>query len=171
MRKITLAAAAAFAVASTAAFATVTFDPATGTGFVGKGDVQLAFGGKNDAWLQNNAGSLGFTYHVEETYRFDCTFTMVIGRDKVPTPQTETRGRDFAVSDTVAYDSRKNSNNKVTGFNLTGATPTGSTGDAPQEGGSCPGGPLNDGTISNVQLVSSTGGLFVNLGAESHQIL
>src|SRR5918996_4693526 len=45
---------AAFAIGMTAAFALVTFDPSTGTGFVGKGDVQTAFGWNNKQ-LQNNA--------------------------------------------------------------------------------------------------------------------
>ena len=47
--------------------ASVTFDPATGTGFVGKGDVQLAYGW-NNAQLQANATSVTFTYVTTDTY-------------------------------------------------------------------------------------------------------
>ena len=47
MNKIRVLAAIAALAVSTAALATVTFDPATGIGFVGKGDVQLAFGWNN----------------------------------------------------------------------------------------------------------------------------
>jgi hypothetical protein len=42
-----------------AVFAAVTFDPETGTGFVGKGDVQTAFGWNNKQ-LQDNAGLVQF---------------------------------------------------------------------------------------------------------------
>ena len=38
-----MVALAALALSATAAFAAVTFDPATGKGFVGKGDVQIAY--------------------------------------------------------------------------------------------------------------------------------
>jgi opacity protein-like surface antigen len=57
MKKMLLAAGIALATISTAAVAAVTFDPATGTGFVGKGDIQLAFGWNNKA-AQDNATAL-----------------------------------------------------------------------------------------------------------------
>jgi hypothetical protein len=50
-----------------AVFAIVTFDPASGKGFVGKGDVQLAMGW-NNAQLQANAHSVAFNYVVREVY-------------------------------------------------------------------------------------------------------
>lgn len=49
------------------AFAAVTFDPTTGTGFVGKGDVQLAFGWNNQK-LQENATGVTFTYAATNEY-------------------------------------------------------------------------------------------------------
>ena len=56
MRKVfSIGAALLFAVAI--ASASVTFNPATGTGFVGKGDVQLAYGWNNKQ-LQDNAVAL-----------------------------------------------------------------------------------------------------------------
>ncbi len=167
IRKSVLASAIALAAVSTAAYATVTFDPATGTGFVGKGDVQLQFGW-NDAALQRNASGVTFTYEVDEEYSYDCTFTIVIGRDRVPTPQTVTRGAGYVVNAAIAYDSRKNAQGKITGFNLTGlGSATGGSDPVPVEGGHCPGGPLSDGTISNVQLLSATGGLVVHHGGSS----
>lgn len=63
LRKIavsTATAAVAVSLAAAPAMAAVTFDPATGKGFVGKGDVQLALGW-NNSQLQQNAGSLLFT--------------------------------------------------------------------------------------------------------------
>jgi hypothetical protein len=53
-------AAAALAVTASPALAVVSFDPVTGTGFVGKGDVQLALGWNNKQ-LQEGATSLTFT--------------------------------------------------------------------------------------------------------------
>jgi hypothetical protein len=58
--KVTGAALATLALTIPAANAAVTFDPATGTGFVGKGDVQSALG-YNNTQLQKNANSLVFT--------------------------------------------------------------------------------------------------------------
>lgn len=164
MKKIFLAAAAATAFVSTTAIAAVTFDPVTGTGFVGKGDVQLAFGWNNAA-LQRNASGVTFTYSAEEEYKYDCTFTVIVGRDRTAEPRTQNRGKETSVNASVAYDARIR--NQITGFNLNGMGSSTSDGEAPVEGGHCPGGVLNDGVISNVQLISSTGGLYVNHGANS----
>ena len=163
MRK-TFLVGAALMFASALAFASVTFDPATGTGFVGKGDVQLAFGWNNQA-LQQNAQNLTFSYAAEEQYKYDCTFTVEVGRDKVREPRTQNRGKESSVSASVAYDARRS--NQITGFNLTGFGPITTTGEVPVDGGSCPGGPFNDGVISNIELVSSTGGLHVKSGSTS----
>ena len=57
MKKMLLAAAAATVFISAAALASVTFDPNTGTGFVGKGDIQVPMGWNNKQ-LQNNAGGV-----------------------------------------------------------------------------------------------------------------
>jgi hypothetical protein len=165
MKKMFLAAAAATAFISTAAFAAVSFDSSTGTGFVGKGDIQVPMGW-NDSALQRNAAGVTFVYSSDETYAFDCTFTVIIGRERTPTPQQVTRHTDVSVNAAVAYDTRKNNQNKITGFNLTGfGTPITSGDPVPVDGGYCPGGVLNDGTVSNVSLVSSSGGLsFVYAG-------
>jgi hypothetical protein len=56
-------------------------------------------------------------------------------------------------------DSRRTG--QYTGWNLNGFGATTTIGgDLPVDGGYCPGGVLNDGTISNVQEGSSTGGLY-----------
>jgi hypothetical protein len=67
---IALAFVAALLVVLPAA-ASVTFDPLTGTGFVGKGDVQSAFGWNNQQ-LQANAAGVSFTYIVEGTLSQTC---------------------------------------------------------------------------------------------------
>lgn len=166
-RKSTFAAIAALSVMSTAALASVTVD-STGHGFVGKGDVQLALGGWNDAALQRNASGVTFTYNVDEQYKYDCTFTVEVGRDKHQESRTQNRGKNYAVNATVVYDSRKNNQGKITGFNLNGFGAVTTTGEAPVDGGSCVGGPLGDGVISNVELIgTSGGGLNVNYGGLS----
>ncbi len=163
IRKSLILAGAAIATLSTAAFAAVTFDAATGTGFVGKGDIQLGFGW-NDAALQRNASGVTFSYDADEEYKYDCTFTVEVGKDKVREPRTQNRGKSTSVFGTVTYEARKNGQGKVTGFNLNGFGATTVDGEAPVDGGSCPGGPFSDGVISNVELLSSTGGLTAAFG-------
>jgi hypothetical protein len=158
MRKL-FSIGAALVFATAIASASVTFDPATGTGFVGKGDVQLAYGWNNKQ-LQDNAGGVTFTYQAQEQYKYDCTFTVEVGRDKVREPRTQNRGKDTSVNASVAFDARKMQ--QITGFILSPGTTTTTSGEVPVDGGSCPGGQFNDGAISNVELVSSTGGLYVN---------
>lgn len=164
MRKVfSIGAAVIFATAI--ASASVTFDPATGNGFVGKGDVQLVYGWNNKQ-LQDNASGVTFTYQAQEQYKYDCTFTVEVGRDKVREPRTQNRGKDTSLNASVQYDAR--TQRQITGFILTGLGATTTTGgDVPVDGGSCPGGPFNDGVISNIELVSSTGGLYVNFGGNS----
>jgi hypothetical protein len=155
----------ALLVAAGAVFAAVTFDPATGTGFSGKGDVQLAFGWNNKQ-LQSNASGVSFTYNSTDTYEAVCTFITGEGTKGEQTHNVS-RTSSTAVNSTIAYDPRVK--NQITGFNLTGLGETTTSGDVPVVGGSCPGGP-DGGTYTSVTLVSSTGGLFVNYGGTSVQI-
>ena len=163
---ITAAIIATFAISSPAN-AAVTFDAAVGTGFVGKGDVQLAFAW-NNAQTTANAAGVSFTYNVQEAYKFDCTFTVEVGRDKVREPRTQNRGTSSAVNATLTREVRKNTQGNITGYILNGFGTTAVTsGSAPVDGGHCVGGQFNDGEISNVELVSSEGGLYVNYGSSS----
>jgi hypothetical protein len=101
---------------ATVAHAAVNFDSTTGTGFVGKGDVQEALG-FNNAQLQAQAGSLSFTYQDQAEYELTCS--------KETRKQTvrNTFQRKQTISSTVAYDPRVR--NQITGFKLTGfGTPT-----------------------------------------------
>ena len=164
MRKV-FSIGAALVFATAIASASVLFEPVTGTGFVGKGDVQLLFGWNNKQ-LQDNASGLTFTYKADEQYKYDCTFSVEVGKDKVIEPRTQNRGKDTSVNGSVQYDAR--TQKQITGFILTGLGNTTTTGgEVPVDGGSCPGGPFNDGAISNVELVSSTGGLYVDFGGNA----
>jgi len=154
----------AMLVASTAAIAAVQFDPTTGTGFVGKGDVQLAFGWNNKQ-LQTNAKDVTFSYNATDTY--DVTIEFDSGNPDKPktiTHHTVTQDKATNVSSSVAFDPRVK--NQITGFNLTGLGSTTTTGDQiPAVGDSCPNG-FNC-VVTDVQLVSSTGALYANYGGTS----
>ena len=136
MRKLLLAIVAVAAVMlfsiGTAA-ALVTFDSSTGTGFVGKGDVQLVYGWNNQA-LQANAGSVQFrasSTTVTEV-SWECTNSNNDHvQERARTTTTETQG----VVSSIARE-----RNQITGFNLTGysSTPTTSTATDGPALNSCP---------------------------------
>jgi len=169
MRKITMllmVALAALALSATAAFAAVTFDPATGKGFVGKGDVQIAYN-LNNKQIQTAliANPQAFTFSVESTDTYSATCTWVTGEG--------TRGerthnvdipRHTALNAAIQGDPRQTSGQKqFTGFNLKGFGATTTTGTVPVVGEPCiaedSGGIAQNGTWSAVTLVSSTAGV------------
>jgi hypothetical protein len=120
-------------VMATVAIAAVSFDPATGTGFVGKGDVQLVFGWNNKA-LQDNAGSVQFRASTEQV----STSTWTCDRDAGP--QTQERANTTTTTTQGIVDSIARERNQITGFNLTGYFGAPET-DTEHEGpavGSCP---------------------------------
>ena len=167
MRKLYLAmgvALVAVLVAAGAVYAAVTFDTSTGKGFAGKGDVQLAFGW-NNAQLQKNASGVTFSYNSTDTY--DVTIEFDSGNPDNPRSiqhHTVTQNKSTTVNSSVAYDPRVK--NQITGFNLKGFGATTVTGDQiPQVGDSCSNG-FNC-VVTDVQLASSSGGLYANYGGSS----
>jgi hypothetical protein len=171
-RKVKFAGLALFA-ASGMAVAAVSFDSSTGTGFVGKGDIQSAFTLNNNqiqailtscSTLANANCNLDFNYASVDTYSATCTFTTGDG-----TPGEKVQNVDIprhtGVNGAVGYDSRQRS--QVTGFNLTGFGETTSSGTPPVVGALCVGGggAGQDGVWTAVTLVSSTGGLEACLSA------
>ena len=135
MFKKSIFAATAFAVFSTAALASVTFDPDTGTGFVGKGDVQLALG-YNNKQLQDNAAGLVFAFSSSTSNSWTCSRTNAAGNEVV-TP----RNNETTSSGVFSSIARSNSNGKdgsITGFNLTGFNGSTSTTTDGQPTASCP---------------------------------
>lgn len=132
-RLLILAGAAALATAG-AAFAAVTFDPATGTGFVGKGDVQLALG-LNNAQLQNQAGSLQFS--VASTVVTEASWLCTNTRNE----NTQERSRTTTETVQGVLSAVARERNQITGFNLNGYAGGGSTSSSVTEGpqlNSCP---------------------------------
>jgi hypothetical protein len=126
----------AMLVASTAAIAAVQFDPTTGTGFVGKGDVQLAFGWNNKQ-LQTNASGVSFSYNTTDTYDAVCQWVTGEGTRGEKT-HTVTQEKSTAVNSAIAYDPRVK--NQITGFTLKEFGATTTTGEVPEVGGACQGG-------------------------------
>jgi len=104
----------ALAAIASAAIAAVTFDPATGTGFVGKGDVQLVYGWNNKA-LNDNAANVRFqatTTKVTEV-TWTCTKDGVNEQERSRTTNTTTQG-------VVSSIARDNKTGQITGFMLNG---------------------------------------------------
>ena len=164
---IALAFVGMLAFTSVSAQTNNTFCPTSGIGFIGKGDVQTAFGWNNQK-LQANASGVTFTYSTTDTYSATCTFTTGDG-----TPGEQTHNVDIprhtSVNSAIDYDARVHQ--QIDGFNLTGLGSTTYDGTVPVVGGTCVAGPTGagqDGTWSAVTLVSSTGGgLTVNYGGTS----
>lgn len=167
------------ALVSTAAWASVTFDPDTDTGFVGKGDVQMAFGW-NNSQAQKNATSVLFTYESDQSYDVTCEWTTVTGGKNSKTIyHAVTNHKSTSVTDTVAYDARLK--NQYTGYNLTGAGSTVTTGTpVPNIGDACPQGgglsdsdpPANDAVVTDVEIdpASVISGLFVTFNGIKVQL-
>ena len=172
MRKNIMTAVAATAFAGSLALAApataaVTFDPGTGTGFVGKGDVQLAFGWNNPQ-LQLNASGITFTYESEENYSAVCSW--VTGENtRGEKTHNVAHKKSTTVNSAVAFDARVR--NQITGFNLTGFGVTTSTGSTPVVGEACPGNQGHDGTWSSIEQTGYSGGLYVNHGEVSALLL
>lgn len=139
----------------------VAFDPGTGTGFVGKGDVQTALG-FNNKQLNDSASSLIFTYSAtteQETSWICLNERNQQEQERERTTTTETTG----VVSIVQRDNKR----QITGFNLTGfregSTTSTSTTDGPKLY-SCPNANSSyvlDSTVVGDPVVTS-GGLFVN---------
>lgn len=133
---LVLAGVAALATAG-AALAAVTFNPATGTGFVGKGDVQTALS-LNNAAMQSAANSLLFTYSETTAYDVDCYWeTETGGPNSKIIPHAVTNVKESSINGTTTYDARQR--NQITGFTLTGYSSVVVSGGAvPNVGDACP---------------------------------
>jgi hypothetical protein len=142
-----------------AAFAAATFDPVTGTGFVGKGDVQLAFGWNNKQ-LQDNAA--GVTFESESVTVSEQSWTCTkLDRDDNPTDQTSERERTTTTTTTGVVSKDLRERNQITGFTLTGysGSPTITTSTEGPKLGTCPTGWVA-GPVSEPVIVEETTTLY-----------
>lgn len=148
----------AFGLVASPAMAAVTFDAATGAGFVGKGDVQLALGWNNKQ-LQDRAESLEFTY--ESTVVTEVIWICTNSNNQ----HTQERERTTTTMISGVVEDVAHERNQITGFNLNGFESS-NPGTPTTEGNplnSCPNGPWTLTTQAGApEVVSSTGGLYVN---------
>jgi hypothetical protein len=138
------------------AFALVSFNPADGTGFVGKGDVQTAFGW-NDKLLTQNVGSVDFFYAATQTHQWDC-----VTRDKSVFTKVSTETTIHNVADEVAYQARKSGAKDITGFNLLGYTGEGESSFSHGQPNQC-----GEGTPFNHSVTQGAANLYVSNGTNS----
>jgi hypothetical protein len=165
MRKSLLAAAAASVLVSSAALAIVTFDPATGTGFVGKGDVQVAFGW-NNATMQSRHTSVTFAVDNSVSYDVTCEWdTVTEGKNAKTIHHDVTNHHD--ISSSAALDATSRKTGQYTGWFLNGYTDGGlSDATVPEVGDACPQGggnstqdpAENDAVVTAVENVTVGGG-------------
>jgi opacity protein-like surface antigen len=165
MKKMLLAAGVALATISSAAYAAVTFDPETGAGWVGKGDVQTAFGW-NNATMQSR--HLGVTFGVDSTVSYDVTCeweTVTGGKNSKTITHNVTNHKN--ISSSAAVDSASRKTGQYTGWFLNGYEDGGLDDvDLPEVGDSCPQGgsasdndpPENDAVVTAVSNVLGGGG-------------
>jgi hypothetical protein len=149
---------AAFAIGTTVALAAVTFDPATGTGFVGKGDVQLIYGWNNKQ-LQDNANLVQF--QAESTTVSEVSWICTNDNNE----NTQERARTTTTSTQGVVSKVDRVRNQITGFNLTGysGTPTQSSTTEGPPVNSCPSGPWTLTTpAGDPEVISSTSTLQVS---------
>ncbi|MDZ4275871.1 MAG: hypothetical protein U0995_07525 [Erythrobacter sp.] len=156
MNKFSIMAATAAAMIATAAHAEVIFDAETGTGFVGKGDVQLALG-LNNKGLQD--GTFAFAAVTETVTEVSWTCTNSNNENTQERARATTSSIQGVVSATARF------RNQITGFTLNGydgsETSTTSTEGNPLN--SCPSGPWSLTTAAGEpEVVSRDSTLTVN---------
>jgi uncharacterized protein YfaS (alpha-2-macroglobulin family) len=156
--------AAVVVLAASAVSAAVTFDAETGTGFVGKGDVQLVFGWNNKQ-LQDNAELLQFRANSEVVTEVSWVCTNSNNQN------TQERERTTTISIQGVVSAVARERNQVTGFILEGydGDPTTSSTTEGNPLNSCPSGPWSLTTPAGDPVVVSTseGGLQVSIDGEA----
>jgi hypothetical protein len=154
---------------ATPSLAMIEFDPETGTGFIGKGDVQSAFDWNNAA-LQRNVSEITFTYNAVNVYNVIVKWETTTG-GKDPKTITHSNVHEINVTVNGGIQHEERVHKQVDGFVLKGFTgETESIGSIPAVGDVFN---PNNGTagakkyITAVELVSSTGGMYVNFDGSS----
>jgi hypothetical protein len=107
----------ALAAVSAVALASVTFNSATGVGFVGKGDVQIIYGWNNQQ-LQSGAGNVQFRFQDFEVATWNCEKIFFTGPDQIEHDIIQVRTNITNTEGIVASVGRLKT--QVTGFNLNG---------------------------------------------------
>jgi hypothetical protein len=156
----TFAAVAVLTLGAVAVYAGWTFDASLGTGFVGKGDVQLALG-LNNAQVQNTI--VNFTYSSSSSTTWTCTKTWVTGSESHETEHVVVQNRHNTTSVSGVVSSVARVRNQITGYNLMGFSGSPSVTESGQAVGTCPADP--SGFVfdeDSVETQTTGGGLSVN---------
>jgi hypothetical protein len=163
MRKLIIAVVLALTCVGSA-LAVVTFDSASGKGFVGKGDVQLLFGMNNKA-LQDVAGKVDFRVNSVSATSWTCTKVVELGNGGENTIVQErlTTVSTQGVVTTVARDNSKGKDGPVTGFNLLGYEGVPTVVSLGPAVGTCPANPSGFVYDENASTQISGGGLEVTI--------
>lgn len=165
MKISTFAAGLVLAAAATSAMASVTVN-SDGSGFVGKGDVQLVFGW-NNAMAQANANNVAFSYNQSNTYVGVCEWITGTGtRGQKLHTIAKTKTTDIVSG--IAADARK-STTQYTGWNLLGFGGSTVTGDTPVVGGACAG-EGTDGAWTSVELQATSTKLMATVNGVSKEV-
>jgi opacity protein-like surface antigen len=149
---LAIAATAVLAISTATAAGAYTLDEAASTGWVGKGEVQTAFGW-NNAQLQQRGKDVTFSYGSEDSYQITCQWEA----GKSGNIQTRVRERAVTVALDVTGVDRKNPQGSINGYFLTLGEEVATGGDVPAIGGTCQA-EGNDGQITEVTPLGSTGG-------------
>jgi hypothetical protein len=156
--RLAVGAAAALLIGGVGPAWAATFDPSTGTGFVGKGEVQSAFNW-NDKDLQTNANGVTFEFVATTTYTALCTWET--GKKTHIKEVTDTIGID----EVVDMAKRTNKKEHVNGFTLDGFDlETVTVGEMPKDGDSCDAEGRNDKGTLTIESETSSTGLYVLWG-------
>jgi hypothetical protein len=142
--------------------AVVNLDPSSGAGWVGKGDVQLAYG-FNDKTMQSNFDKITFLVEQQSTVTAVCVFQKTTGQGTSTETKSMTNARNLS-SNPDGDPRLKNNSSRFTGYYLQGYTGgwTASNGDVmPVVGGACTG-EGNPGTYSTVTSVVTQTKLFAS---------
>lgn len=150
------AGALAMGIFASSSLAAVTYDSTTGTGFVGKGDVQQVLGW-NNAQLQKEANNLVFTYETVKSYEVTVQWTTAQGKNGQKTHIVEHKRTSEVTS---SLDSSARKANQFTGFFLNGVRESIVKEAIPAVGDEFPG--ESGHFVTEVNEVSSTSTLYVN---------
>lgn len=166
MKRTKLVVGLLFAALSAAAMATVTIN-ADGSGFIGKGDVQVPFGW-NNATAQQKASGVTFAYVQSNTYAAVCEWITGENSPRGVKVHTVNKSKSTEVVSTLSADPRKTG--QYTGWILSGFGAYATTGETPEVGGACLGEGA-EGTFTSVELQSTSTQLTATSDGVSKEIV
>lgn len=146
---------------SVSAHASTTLDPSDGTGFVGKGDLQLQWGW-SDAQLQANYADTVFTLKQHQKTEGVCEGWSEATKNKASELKTKEYDRTSNLFTGLAWSARTTGKTpKVTGINLNGLGATSESGGTFTSGETCTAQGAA-GTIVSIAVIEETTSLLAN---------